>query len=181
MSKRLSPQNSSERSPDPQRKRRYVALAGLCLIAGLTTFGLVWYLTPPPLPETLEAAEALVESPRFQRLSARDKQPYYDVIREQFGSLDPAERARLVEESKRLREAMREVNAAQTRQMLITMTRLPPAMLESMKKNVVVNEKPADAADGGEGQGASLNDWTTESDSQTKQLMGEFMGLIGSN
>ena len=70
--------------------------AGLVIAAALGVLSLgaagAWYLTPPPMPGTLAEADALVTSPRFTRLDAEQRQPYLDVIREQFGSLDPERR-----------------------------------------------------------------------------------------
>ena len=68
----------------------FITVVGLVvLVAG--AWG-AWYLSPPALPDTIDEANALVASARFQRLSKEDQRPYLDVIREQFGSLDPEER-----------------------------------------------------------------------------------------
>ena len=66
-----------------------LAVALLVLVAGAAG---AWYLTPPPMPTTIAEADALVASPRFHRLSKDQREPYLDVIREQFGSLDPKQR-----------------------------------------------------------------------------------------
>ena len=80
-----------------QRLRRVAAPAAAALAVLLTGLAGAWYLTPPPLPTTFEEAQRVVDSPRFQRLSRERRQPYLDVIREQFGSLDPAERQAILD------------------------------------------------------------------------------------
>jgi hypothetical protein len=71
------------------------------------------------MPDSLDGAKRLVESPRFQRLSKEQKRPYYDVIREQFGSLDRAERRRLQQENEDLRQTLREAQTVMMREMLV--------------------------------------------------------------
>ena len=93
-----------------ERKTRRWKVAGLAvaslaiLVAGIAT---AWYLTPPPMPTTLEQSQALAQSIRFHRLSDEQKQPYLDRIREQFGSLDRDARRALLNEDERLRTLMR--------------------------------------------------------------------------
>ena len=60
------------------------------------------------MPASIAEADALVASARFQRLSRDEKRPYLDVIREQFGSLDPEER-RAMRGSDAAREARSEM------------------------------------------------------------------------
>ena len=92
-----------------RRKRRrgivLLSTASVLVLGGGTA--LAWYLTPPALPTTIAEAKTVVDSPRFQRLSKADKQPYYDVIREQFGSLNREERHALVADDESMRQAMR--------------------------------------------------------------------------
>lgn len=77
-----------------RRGRRLRVAAGVLVALAVLVAGAAgaWYLTPPPMPATLAEADALVVSARFERLSDDEKQPYWDVIREQFGSLDPEQR-----------------------------------------------------------------------------------------
>lgn len=89
-----------------QRVRRWKVAA--CVAAALAVLtagaGGAWYLTPPPLPESIAEADALVASARFKRLGREEQRPYLDVIREQFGSLD-AEQRRTMRNSEAARAA----------------------------------------------------------------------------
>ena len=96
--------------PAERRRRRIriaaVTAAGLAIIACM--LGASWYFSPPPMPTTIEEAKALVDSPRFARLSKDQRRPYLDVITETFGSLDDDTRRAMVEENDALRDALRE-------------------------------------------------------------------------
>ncbi|BAM03501.1 hypothetical protein [Phycisphaera mikurensis] len=83
---------AGERRTKRLKSLAIVAAGSIVLAAGAA--GARW-LMPPPMPATLADAEALVASGRFQRLSSEQKRPYLDVIREQFGSLDPEQRRAL--------------------------------------------------------------------------------------
>ncbi|MEM8738310.1 MAG: hypothetical protein AAGG38_07520 [Planctomycetota bacterium] len=117
-----------------QRRRRIKLAGGLFLAAVVLGAGLGarWYFTPPPMPTTLDEARALVNSPRFDRLHKAQKQPYYDVIREQYGSLNRAERRRLREENEKLAEAMREARTVQMRQWVAAYARKSPEEREAL-------------------------------------------------
>lgn len=83
-----------------------VVMAGsIAVLAGGAYFA--WLLTPPALPTTSEEAIAVAKSPRFQRLSKEAKQPYYDVIREQFGM--DRELRQVWREDEELRDAARDM------------------------------------------------------------------------
>ena len=105
-----------------QRRRRRLktlsaAVGGtLLLAAGL---GAGWYLTPPAMPTSLDEARAMVQSPRFTRLSQAEKRPYLDVIREQYGSLDRDQRRALRESDDQLQETLREARTVMMREMLV--------------------------------------------------------------
>jgi hypothetical protein len=75
-------------------KRLLVGSAVAVLVGGAAASW--WYFTPPAMPTDLASAKQVLESPRFKRLSKAEKQPYFDVIREQFGSLDPEQRRELM-------------------------------------------------------------------------------------
>jgi hypothetical protein len=94
--------------PAERRKRmlRWGVIAVAAVLALAAAGFAAWYFTPPLLPENVEQAKAVLTSPRFERLNKADKQPYYDTIREQFGSLDRDERRRMMEEDEKLRNAM---------------------------------------------------------------------------
>ncbi len=118
-----------------ERRRRLLKRGGL-LAAGLVVVavagGAAWYFTPPAIPDSIDEARALVNSPRFERLSKDAKQPYYDVIREQYGSLDRDERRQLREADEKLNEAMRDARTVQMREMLVQMAEMTPEERDAM-------------------------------------------------
>lgn len=102
--------NVQEVDVKAQRRKRRLKIAFLSLGAVVILVGgsgLAWYFTPPALPGTIEEARAVVESPRYERLSKAQKQPYLDVIREQFGSLDRDARRAMMDENEQMRDALR--------------------------------------------------------------------------
>ncbi|CAN0462158.1 unnamed protein product, partial [Ectocarpus fasciculatus] len=71
-----------------QRRRKRIVTSLLLAVSIVVLAGggyFAWLLTPPAMPTTAEEVEMVLKSPRFQRLSKEEKQPYYDVVREQFG------------------------------------------------------------------------------------------------
>ena len=108
-----------------RRRRTLKALSAAVICAGVVAagIGLNWYFTPPAMPESLDEARELVDSPRFTRLSDDQKRPYYDVIREQYGSLDRDERRRMMDEDEKLRQTMREAGSVMMRDMLVNAAR----------------------------------------------------------
>ncbi|MEM6854571.1 MAG: hypothetical protein AAF593_09200 [Planctomycetota bacterium] len=168
-------------------KRSGVIAGGVLLVA--IAGGASWYFTPPAMPETIDEARAVIESPRFERLSKEAKQPYYDVIREQYGSLDPEERRRLRAEDEELSEAMRDARTVMMRQMLVQMAEMTPeerdAMIGTFRRG-----RPGQGPDGGPGQRPErtpeeqaerdekirerISDRVANGDSQMNQLMREM-------
>jgi len=125
-------QNVDVKAERRQRVRRRGGLfvAGLVLLA--VAGAALWYFTPPAMPESIEEARAMVNSPRFDRLSQKAKQPYYDVIREQYGSLDRDERRQLREADEKLSEAMRDARTIQMRAMLVQLAEMTPEERDAM-------------------------------------------------
>ncbi len=107
------PAGMNVREVDERRERRSrwlklgVGTLGLLIVGGAAGLGW-WYLSPPAMPDDYEAAQAMVQTARFERLSAEEKKPYYDRIREQWGSLDPEKKREL-----RRDEAIREARDAE--------------------------------------------------------------------
>ena len=65
-------------------KRRILTLL-LCLLGAGTLGGgayLSWWMTPPPMPRSLEEGIALFSSPRYQRLSEPQRQRYVERLGE---------------------------------------------------------------------------------------------------
>ncbi|MEM6505689.1 MAG: hypothetical protein AAF711_09495 [Planctomycetota bacterium] len=54
-----------------------------------------WLRTPPPIPETVEDVEGLIESPRYTRLTKAQKRPYQERMNEMGGGLSEEDRKRL--------------------------------------------------------------------------------------
>lgn len=178
-----------------RRKRRIktaaISVAAVVVLAGGS--GMAWYLTPPAMPETIAEAEALVESPRFERLSKQAKQPYLDVIREQFGSLDRAERQAMMRENEEMREALRASRDAEREAFTRAYVLATPEERRGMMAEVE-GEREARRAEGGErggrgegrggdgggrgdGGGPSndrVNDRMTNGSAQNSQLRGEM-------
>jgi len=103
-----------DEAADRRRRMRRAGFWSFLGVAALAVGGaLTWYLTPPAMPTTVAEAEALVSSPRFNRLSKKQKQPYQDVIREQFGSLDREKRRAMAQENQELAQALREARHVQ--------------------------------------------------------------------
>lgn len=108
-----------------RERRRKVVLSVLALvllgaIGGGAAYGW-WYFSPPPMPESPEEAVAVVQTPQFKRLSAEEKMPYLDRIREQWGSADP-------EQQRVMRERMENDEEAQNA--------MRDAMRTAMERNV---------------------------------------------
>ena len=103
-----------DEAADRRRRMRRAGFWSFLGVAVLAVGGaLTWYLTPPAMPTTLAQAQALVSSPRFNRLSKQQKQPYQDVIREQFGSLDRDKRRAMAQENQQLAKALRDARHVQ--------------------------------------------------------------------
>ena len=170
--------------------------AAVLLVAGAAAAA--WYLAPPAMPETIEEATALVESRRFQRLSNLEKQPYHDVIREQFGSLDRQQRRAMRQENEALAEAAGEGWARQMKAMAIAYANADEAERARMEAGFRAmrprgerprndGERQRPRGDGGNGGDDGndpdrrnrvrdhINDRLTNGDAQMNQLFGEFM------
>ena len=120
-----------------RRRLKAAALSVASVLVLVVGGGAAWYFTPPAMPESLDDAQALVNSARFQRLSKEDKRPYMDVIREQFGSLDPNERRKMMEDEA-MRDAVRDARGAQMDEMAkrwLVMTPEERAAMQSMWGN----------------------------------------------
>lgn len=180
------------------RRRTGWLVVALTLVAAAG--GASWYFTPPAMPETIDDARALVNSPRFERLSKEDKLPYYDVIREQYGSLDRDERRKLREDDEKLGEAMRDARAVQMRSMLVRMAEMTPAERSAMMATFgrgrpggdgpPSGSRPANSGDSGPGERGErtpeeqaerakrmrehISDRVANGDSQMNQLMREM-------
>ncbi|MEM9418011.1 MAG: hypothetical protein AAGA25_03010 [Planctomycetota bacterium] len=134
------PSNISVQEVDVQaEKRKRLFRRGGLVIGGVVVIAVAgaasWYFTPPAMPQSIEDAQALVQSPRFERLSKEAKQPYYDVIREQYGSLDPETRRQLREEDQKLAETMREARTIQFRSMLVGLAEMDDKQRTDMMSN----------------------------------------------
>ncbi|MBB6428322.1 DUF3106 domain-containing protein [Algisphaera agarilytica] len=181
------PGKLSVQEVDVKAERRKALLRrGSLVIGGAVVVAVVggasWYLTPPAMPETIEEAQALVQSPRFDRLSKEAKQPYYDVIREQYGSLDPETRKQLRAEDEKLAEAMRDARMIQFRSMLVGLADMPPEEREELASRFRGNRPGGDRPEPSAEEQAEradrlrdhISDRMANGDSQMNQLMREM-------
>lgn len=162
-------------------------LGAFVILAGGS--GMAWYLTPPAMPETFEQAQAVVESPRYQRLSKDAKQPYLDVIREQFGSVDREVRQALMRENEAMRQALRESRDAERDAYTKAYVLATPEQREAMnQEREAEREARRGERGGGEGRGGGgegrgrgdgpsnerVNERATNGSAQNSQLRGEM-------
>ncbi|MEM1107464.1 MAG: hypothetical protein AAGH99_02110 [Planctomycetota bacterium] len=159
-----------------RRKKITWSMIGTAIITMAAAAG--WYLTPPAMPETIEEARLLVNSLRFDRLSKQAKQPYLDVIREQYGSLDHDERQRLREEDEKLRDAMRDARNIQFRAMLVGLAEMDPDQRAEMMQRFGPPRRPErtpeEEAEQSERLRNFIGDRVANGDSQMNQLMREM-------
>jgi hypothetical protein len=138
-----------------ERRRKITRVTVLALTAAVVLGGgafTAWYLTPPALPTTIEEAVAVASSPRYKRLSDKQKQPYLDVVREQFGSLDREERRAMIGRDEDTRDMARDAMRSMMRQYMKSYGAATyeqrQAMLQSMSWG-----RPGGEPRGGEGRG----------------------------
>ncbi|MEO0474650.1 MAG: hypothetical protein AAF085_01590 [Planctomycetota bacterium] len=76
-----------------------LVLLPLLALAALAIGGYqAWLRTSPPMPETVDDVEALLNSARYARLSNADKRPYQERMNEMWGGLNKEDRKRLGEQ-----------------------------------------------------------------------------------
>ena len=96
------------------RIRKWVVTSLLAVVAAAAvTYGVyyVWLTTPPAMPETLEQAVEVVNSPRFAQLSPQRKEAYQTRMMELFREADDTEREAVrdrVRDEPELRRGMRD-------------------------------------------------------------------------
>jgi hypothetical protein len=80
-------------------KLKRTILAGVLAIAAAAVLAtglyITWIRTPPPMPQSIEDAIALMDSPRYQRLNEQQRRPYTDQMFKLGQSLTPEQRAAL--------------------------------------------------------------------------------------
>ena len=162
-----------------RRRRARVAIVGvLGLLAIAAMLGASWYLSPPPMPTTLNEAKALVDSPRFQRLGKDQRQPYLDVITEQFGSLDDDTRRALVADNAALRDALRENRRSQMMARARAYGLATPEEREAMMAENPFGQRPPGPPGGGDfgaRMRGRINDSTVNGNPQESAYFAEMM------
>ncbi|MEO0514995.1 MAG: hypothetical protein AAF086_06835 [Planctomycetota bacterium] len=187
MARQIKVQEVDEKAERGRRLRRRGGLLVAGLVAVAAAGGAAWYFTPPGMPESIDEARALVNSPRFERLSKDAKQPYYDVIREQYGSLDREERQKLRAADEKLSEAMRDARTVQMRAMLVQMAEMTPEEREAMMATFGrgrpgggppsgnrPERSPEEQAERSQRMRDHISDRMANGDSQMNQLMREM-------
>ncbi|MEM1354585.1 MAG: hypothetical protein AAGH88_06850 [Planctomycetota bacterium] len=80
-----------------ERKKKWVAFS-LAIVAFVTLVVggyQAWLRVAPPMPESVSDVEALLDNPRYQRLSDAEKRPYQERINEMWGGLSQEDQDRL--------------------------------------------------------------------------------------
>jgi hypothetical protein len=86
-----------------RKTKKNIAVAALCIVALLVLaagFGVRWYLTPPPMPDTVDEAMALQSSPRYARLTDAQKERYTQRMQQIMEKLSDEQRRELFEKSR---------------------------------------------------------------------------------
>ncbi|MCE9590594.1 MAG: hypothetical protein K8S99_08740 [Planctomycetes bacterium] len=85
----------------PRRSFKRIIVGSLAVIIGLTVLcgGVYawWLRTPPPMPTTIDESIALLKSPRFNRLTDDQKEPYVEQSMKLRESLSEEDRRSLME------------------------------------------------------------------------------------
>lgn len=138
------------------RRKKTIKAVGTSSIAVMVLAAggyLAWYLTAPALPTTLDEAITLANSPRYKRLSDEQKQPYLDVIREQFGSLDREQRRAMIGDDEDARDMARDAMRAMMMQMMKTYGAASYEERQAMAARMPGRRGGPGGPGGGEGRG----------------------------
>ena len=118
-----------------------LVLLPLLALAALVFGGYqAWLRTPPAMPETVDDVEALLNSPRYARLSNTDKRPYQERMNEMWGSLSKEDRKWLGEQLEDNPDARQEAMEQGIRTMYRTMIIQQDEAARNAMLDMIINQ-----------------------------------------
>lgn len=154
-----------------------------------------WLQSSPPMPETVEDVESLLNSARYARLSKAEKRPYQERMNEMWGKLSKEDRKRLGEQLKDNTDARQEAMEQGIRTMYTTMIVNQDEAARNMMLDMIINQMESakgkerrqkdmasrDTPEGREREAESqrfMLKWMDEGDPQAMGYGSEFFKLI---
>ena len=118
-----------------------LVLLPLLALAALVFGGYqAWLRTPPAMPETVDDVEALLNSPRYARLSNTGKRPYQERMNEMWGSLSKEDRKWLGEQLEDNPDARQEAMEQGIRTMYRTMIIQQDEAARNAMLDMIINQ-----------------------------------------
>lgn len=170
----------------------------LPILAAATLIGggyFAWLQTSPPMPETAEDVESLLNSARYARLSNVEKRPYQERMNEMWGSLSKDDRKRLGEQLKDNTGAQQDAMEQGIRTMYKTMILYQDETNRNAMLDMIINRMESEegqqrrqrdvaSQDTPEGQERKaemeqwMNNWMDSGDPQAMGYGSEFFKLL---
>lgn len=154
-----------------------------------------WLRTAPPMPETVDDVEGLLNSARYARLSNAEKRPYQERMNEMWGSLSREDRKQLGERLEDNAEARQEAFEQGMRTMYKTMVIQQDEAARNVMLDMIINQMESaegrqrrqddlassDTPEGQEREAEArqrMFDWLDKGDPQTMGYGSEFFKLL---
>lgn len=154
-----------------------------------------WLRTAPPMPETVDDVEGLLNSARYARLSNAEKRPYQERMNEMWGSLSKEDRKQLGERLEDNPEARQEAFEQGMRTMYKTMIIQQDVAARNAMLDMFINQMESaegqrrrqediarrDTEEGREREAEGMRrmyDWMDKGDPQTMGYGSEFFKLL---
>ena len=154
-----------------------------------------WLRTAPPMPETVDDVEALLNSRRYARLSDAEKRPYQERMNEMWGSLSKEDRKWLGEQLEDNPEARQEAFEQGIRTMYRTMILEQDEQQRNAMLDMIINQMESaegkrrqqedlaarDTPEGREREARDkqrMFDWMDQGDPQAMGYGSEFFKLL---
>lgn len=154
-----------------------------------------WLRTAPPMPETVDDVEGLLNSARYARLSNAEKRPYQERMNEMWGSLSREDRKQLGERLEDNPEARQEAFEQGMRTMYKTMVIQQDEAARNVMLDMIINQMESaegrqrrqddlasrDTPEGQEREAEArqrMFDWLDKGDPQTMGYGSEFFKLL---
>jgi len=160
------------------RKKLKLIVLPVVALAALAFGGYqAWLRTPPPMPETVDDVERLLDSERYARLSNTEKRPYQERMNEMWGGLDKDDRKRLGERLKDNPQARQEAFEQGLRTLYKTMIVQQDQAARNAILDMIINRM--ESAEGRqrrrEGQAARNTPEGREREQEARRKMFEWM------